>query len=97
VRAAPIRSRIPQHHDCSGAPADNLLVYPLAEDCVVPQAASETGNAAGLVFFLFDLLYLDGDDVSARPLIERKARLAALMSNVGSPLQYSDHQNGVTP
>jgi ATP-dependent DNA ligase len=92
--AAPIRSRIPQHHDCSGAPADNLLVYPLAEDCVVPQAASETGNAAGLVFFLFDLLYLDGDDVSARPLMERKARLAALMSNVGSPLQYSDHQIG---
>jgi ATP-dependent DNA ligase len=31
------------------------------------QAASDSGNAAGLVFFLFDLLYLDGDDVSARP------------------------------
>jgi ATP-dependent DNA ligase len=28
------------------------------------------------VFFLFDLLYLDGEDVGARPLIERKARLA---------------------
>jgi len=36
VRVAPIRSRIRQHHDCSGVPADNLLVYPLAEDCVVP-------------------------------------------------------------
>src|SRR6476661_3897756 len=31
------------------------------------QAASDGGNAAGLVFFLFDFLYLDGDDVSARP------------------------------
>jgi bifunctional non-homologous end joining protein LigD len=36
------------------------------------QAASDSGNAAALVFFLFDLLYLDGEDVSARPLIERK-------------------------
>ena len=50
------------------------------------QNASDTGNAAGLVFFLFDLLYLDGDEVSTRPLIERKARLAALLSNVSSPL-----------
>ena len=39
------------------------------------QAASDSGNAAGLVFFLFDFLYLDGDDVSARPLPERKERL----------------------
>ena len=43
------------------------------------QLASDAGNAAGLVFFLFDLLHLDGEDLSARPLIERKARLAALL------------------
>ena len=36
------------------------------------QAASDSGNAAALVFFLFDLLYLDGEDVRAGPLIERK-------------------------
>jgi ATP-dependent DNA ligase len=30
------------------------------------QAASDSGNAAGLVFFLFDLLYLDGEDLCAR-------------------------------
>jgi DNA ligase D-like protein (predicted ligase) len=58
------------------------------------QLASDSGNAAGLVFFLFDLLYLDGEDVSARPLIERKARLAALLSDASSPLHYSDHQRG---
>jgi ATP-dependent DNA ligase len=55
------------------------------------QAASDSGNAAALVFFLFDLLYLDGGDLTARPLIERKARLAALLSNVRPPLRYSDH------
>ena len=58
------------------------------------QAASDSGNAAALVFFLFDLLYLDGEDVSARPLIERKARLAVLLSGVAPPLHYSDHQGG---
>src|SRR6202045_3903936 len=44
------------------------------------QLASDSGNAAALVFFLFDLLYLDGEDLCARPLIQRKARLAALLS-----------------
>jgi bifunctional non-homologous end joining protein LigD len=61
------------------------------------QLASDAGNAAGLVFFLFDLLHLDGDDVAARPLSERKARLADLLSGVSSPLQYSDHQIGHGP
>jgi DNA ligase D-like protein (predicted ligase) len=58
------------------------------------QLASDSGNAAALVFFLFDLLYLDGEDLGVRPLIERKARLAALLSNVSSPLHYTDHQAG---
>src|ERR1700720_4770221 len=56
------------------------------------QAASDSGNAAALVFFLFDLLYLDGEDLCARPLQERKARLAALLSHVSSPLHCTDHQ-----
>jgi bifunctional non-homologous end joining protein LigD len=61
------------------------------------QLASDAGNAAGLVFFLFDLLNLDGEDLTARSLIERKERLAALLSSTGSPLQYSDHQIGLGP
>jgi bifunctional non-homologous end joining protein LigD len=58
------------------------------------QAASDSGNAAALVFFLFDLLHLDGEDLCPRPLIERKARLAALLSDARSPLHYCDHQIG---
>jgi ATP dependent DNA ligase domain len=54
------------------------------------QTASDTGNAGALVFFLFDLLYLDGEAISAAPLRERKERLRDLLSNVGEPLQYSD-------
>ena len=49
---------------------------------------------AALVFFLFDLLYVDGEDLCERPLIERKERLAALMANARSPLHYCDHQVG---
>ena len=56
--------------------------------------ASDAGNAAGLVFFLFDLLYADGEDLMAWPLIDRKTRLSALLANATSPLQYCDHQIG---
>jgi ATP-dependent DNA ligase len=40
------------------------------------QAASDAGNADALVFFLSDLLFLDGEDLAGLPLVERKARLA---------------------
>jgi len=57
------------------------------------QTASDSGNAGALVFFLFDLLYLDGEVISEAPLRERKERLRDLLSNAGAPLQYSDHQS----
>src|SRR5689334_1317003 len=41
------------------------------------QAASDAGNAAGLVYFIFDLLHLDGEDIAALPLIEDAPRRAA--------------------
>src|SRR5205814_6529855 len=55
------------------------------------QAASDAGNAAGLVYFIFELLHLDDEDIGALPLIERKTRLAALLSNAAPPLHYSDY------
>jgi DNA ligase D-like protein (predicted ligase) len=58
------------------------------------QNASDTGNGDGLVFFLFDLLHLDGETIGATPLKERKERLRALLSNATGPLQFSDHQVG---
>ena len=58
------------------------------------QAASNSGNAAALVFFLFDILHRDGEDLAPLPLMERKARLAALLAEIGAPLQYSDHHSG---
>jgi DNA ligase D-like protein (predicted ligase) len=61
------------------------------------QAASDSGNADALVSFLFDLLYLDGEVISAAPLRERKERLRDLLSNAGTLLQHSDQQIGRGP
>ena len=63
----------------------------------IVQLASDSGNAAALVFFLFDLLYLDGEEFRARPLIERKERLRTLLANAGPCLRYSDHVIGQGP
>jgi hypothetical protein len=57
----------------------------------VIQAASAAGNAAELVFFIFEL-HLDGDDIGTRLLIEHKALLVALLSGVAPPLHCSDYQ-----
>jgi bifunctional non-homologous end joining protein LigD len=61
------------------------------------QAASESGNANTLVFFLFDLLYLDGEVISPAPLRERQERLRQLLSHSSPPLQFCDHQIGRGP
>ena len=39
------------------------------------QNASDTSNGDALVFFLFDLLHLDGETISTQPLRERKERV----------------------
>ena len=47
-----------------------------------------------ILAFAFDLLELDGTDVAALPLVERKARLAHLFEGVEPPLHYSEHVRG---
>src|SRR4051794_40660805 len=61
------------------------------------RARAMRSNAESLVYFIFDLLFLDGETLLALPLTERKARLVSLMAGVGAPLQYSDHQRGRGP
>lgn len=53
-------------------------------------------QAAGLMFHIFDLLYLDGFDLTRCTLRERKQVLAELFARVpeDSPLRYSDHVEG---
>jgi ATP-dependent DNA ligase len=58
------------------------------------QAASDAGKSGALVFFLFDLLYLDEENISSAPLIDRKGRLWELLASVPPALRYSDQQIG---
>src|SRR5271163_2684860 len=46
---------------------------------------------AELVYFAFDLLHLDGEDLTRLPLLERKARLEALLSGAPAVLRFSGH------
>lgn len=55
-------------------------------------ALSEGG--AGIGYYLFDLLELDGEDLRKRSLDERKERLAQLLKGQPAPLSYSDHMKG---
>jgi bifunctional non-homologous end joining protein LigD len=55
------------------------------------QNASDTGEGS-LIFFLFDLLFLDGENLMALPLVDPKARLEALLTNAPESLRYNDHQ-----
>ncbi|NIJ06450.1 bifunctional non-homologous end joining protein LigD [Sphingomonas vulcanisoli] len=56
--------------------------------------ASLKGGGGTLAFFAFDLLEEDGESLEKLPNIERKARLAALLEGVPSPILYSDHIQG---
>jgi len=60
------------------------------------QNATDTGEGS-LVFFLFDMLFLGGETLTALPLVERKARLASLLKGAPDSLRYNDHQIGHGP
>jgi ATP-dependent DNA ligase len=61
------------------------------------QAATDGASAAGLVYFIFDALHLDGEDLLLQPLLERKARLTEIMKGAPGTLQFSDHVVGNGP
>ncbi|MCL3882927.1 DNA ligase D [Marivita sp. GX14005] len=52
-----------------------------------------------LVFFAFDLLSLDGEDLTGAPQMDRRERLARLLSGVpkDGPLRMSEHVEGHGP
>lgn len=61
------------------------------------QNALSGEERARLVYFVFDLLYLDGWDLSPVPLESRKAALQSFLARVAraeGPIRYSDHMIG---
>ena len=57
------------------------------------QAALSNGERESFVYYVFDLLHLDGEDLSRQPLIERKAALKELLDQTGDSgsIRYSEH------
>ena len=55
------------------------------------QAAMDEGRTDQLVFFAFDLLYLNGESTAQLPLIQRKERLQRLFKKEIHGLRYSEH------
>ena len=48
----------------------------------------------GLAYFVFDLLSLDGEDLTRLPLEERKTRLKKLLGRRTGIIRYTDHVDG---
>ena len=61
------------------------------------QAATDNRTTGSLVFFAFDLLYLDGDNLMPAPLADRKQRLQQLLEKHQGSVRYCDHQVGLGP
>ena len=49
------------------------------------------GAPATIDFYAFDLLELDGEDLTRLPLVERKAKLRAIIPEGNDRLRYSEH------
>lgn len=55
------------------------------------QNTLKSKNDKNLIYYAFDLLYLNGLDLRELPLIERKEKLEELVSDMSSFIQYSEH------
>lgn len=65
--------------DKDGRPSFRLLQESLKE------------GSAPLAYFAFDLLELDGEDLTGLSNVERKERLQALLKGVAEPIHYAEH------
>ena len=63
-----------------------------APDFAALQAALSDGKSDALIFFAFDLLFLEGEDLRRLPLTDRKARLETLLKRMkNDALRYVEH------
>jgi ATP-dependent DNA ligase len=58
------------------------------------QAATDEAPTTNLVYFVFDLLFLDGEKMAELPLLERKEHLKGVLEGAPRSIQYSDHHIG---
>src|SRR5208283_1213580 len=70
-----------------GVRADGVTSFELMQQ-------SADAGYGGLVYFAFDLIELDGENVARLPLLERKERLAQLLQDPPAGVVYSEHEGG---
>jgi bifunctional non-homologous end joining protein LigD len=58
------------------------------------QQALESGQTAGLRFYTFDLLHLDGQDLRSLPLRVRKDMLRQLVEDPPAAIRFTEHVQG---
>jgi bifunctional non-homologous end joining protein LigD len=75
---------------------DGEVIALLADDSISFEALQDPEQFPGarLAFYAFDLPYLNGHDLRALPLLERKALLRDLIPGADRKLLYSDHVVG---
>lgn len=61
------------------------------------QGALSAEKERSLVYFVFDVLFLDGKDVRDKPLEERKKILKRALAGADEKIRYSDHVVGEGP
>ena len=92
VRSLPVKSRILDGELVAVDTKGQAVFYGLP----AAVAARPTRIAARLLYYAFDLLYLDGYDLRGAPLVERKRLLETLLDNTRGLqlIKYVDHIDG---
>ena len=92
VRALPIKSVILDGELIAVNPRGDPVFYELP----AAVAAKPSRVSARLIYYAFDLLYLDGYDLRGVPLVERKRLLEALLDNTRGMqlIKYVEHLDG---
>jgi bifunctional non-homologous end joining protein LigD len=62
-----------------------------APDFAALQAALSDGKSGALIYFVFDLLFVEGEDLRPLPLTTRKTRLAELLKDNKTQIRFVEH------
>ncbi|WP_322896244.1 MULTISPECIES: DNA ligase D [unclassified Yoonia] len=79
---------------CKSALIDGEVVAAGVESHAFSTLQHRLKNGGPLAYVAFDLLYLDGRDLTKLPLMDRKAKLERLLENSDPALRYSTHIEG---
>ncbi len=79
---------------CKNALIDGEMVAAGVEKNAFSELQSRLKHGGALDFVAFDLLHLDGQDLTGQPLIARKAALEDLLADCGDRIKFSSHIEG---